>query len=117
MTFDGPLLTIERSAEPATCVDTDASSFAGSGSGVALDTEALLTRVVDPVGAVTTTVIVGATSPAASAGRTQDTEALPDAVHVQPVPSAETNVTPAGSVSVTATSTASDGPLLVAVSR
>jgi hypothetical protein len=43
----------------------------------------------------------------------QDTDTLPVFVQVQPVPIAETNVTPAGRVSVTETAAASEGPLLV----
>ena len=43
-------------------------------------------------------------------------ETLPLFEHVQPVPVADTNVTPAGSVSVTERLAASEGPLLVTVS-
>jgi hypothetical protein len=62
-------------------------------------------------GAVTTTVMLGAVVPVAKVGRVQVTDTLPVFVHVQPVPAAETNVTPAGRVSVTETEAASDGPL------
>jgi hypothetical protein len=46
-------------------------------------------------------------------GRVQDTDTLPVFVQVQPVPVAETKVTPAGRVSVTDRVAASDGPLFV----
>jgi hypothetical protein len=60
--------------------------------------------------------MVGAVAPAASEGRVQVTETLPELVQVQPVPVAETNVTPEGRVSVTVTFAASDGPLLAPTS-
>jgi hypothetical protein len=62
-------------------------------------------------------VIVGAVAPPANVGRVQVTEVLPTFVHVQPVPAAETNVTPAGNVSATETLAASDGPLFTATNE
>ena len=61
-------------------------------------------------GAVTTTVIAGAGAPAASVGRVHVTDMFAAFVHAQPPPAADTNVTPAGSVSSTDTLAASDGP-------
>ena len=58
--------------------------------------------------------MVGAVAPEASVGRVQDTDVLPVLEQVHPVPLAETNVTPAGRVSVTLTAAASDGPPLAA---
>ena len=49
-------------------------------------------------------------APVASAGRVQVTDTFPLFVHVQPVPAAEPNVTPAGSVSTTDSVAASEGP-------
>jgi hypothetical protein len=66
---------------------------------------------------VTVTVIVGAVVPAASAARVQVTETFPVFEHAQPVPVADTKVTPAGSVSVTLRFAASDGPLSVTTSE
>src|SRR5450631_343080 len=88
----------------------------GVGAFVVEETEAVLVSVVACAGAVTTTVMVGAVAPAASAGRVQVTETLPVFVQVQPVPVVDTKVTPAGRVSVTETEAASDGPLLTATS-
>ena len=47
----------------------------------------------------------------------QVTETLPVFEHTQPVPVADTKVTPAGSVSVTVRFAASDGPLFVTVNE
>ena len=47
----------------------------------------------------------------------QVTETFPLFVHVQPVPAAETNVTRSGSVSVTDTVAASDGPAFATTSE
>ena len=55
-------------------------------------------------------VIVGAVAPLARVARVHVTETLPVFVHAQPPPAADTKVTPAGSVSVTLTDAASDGP-------
>ncbi len=66
---------------------------------------------------MTVTVMTGAVADAASAGRVHVTETLPMLLHDHPPPEAETKVIPAGSVSVTETSAASDGPLLRTVSE
>ena len=58
-------------------------------------------------------MIVGAVVPVTSAGRAHDTDTFPVLTHVHPVPVADTNVTPAGSVSATDRLAASDGPLFV----
>jgi hypothetical protein len=55
--------------------------------------------------------MTGAVDPVVRAGRVQVTDTLPEFEHVQPVPVADTKVTPAGSVSVTVRLAASDGPL------
>jgi hypothetical protein len=81
-----------------------------TGSAVVEDTEAVLVRKAACVGAATTTVMVGAVAPAARVATVHETETLPVLVQAQPAPAAEMNVTPAGSVSVTATFDASDGP-------
>ena len=62
-------------------------------------------------------MIAGAAVPVASAGRVHATETLPLLVHVHPVPDADTNVTPAGRLSVTLSEAASDGPALVTASE
>src|SRR4051794_9329924 len=109
-TVAGPVLAIARSADALTPVVTDEVLFVGSGSLVVLDTLAVLVRLAAWFGAVTTTVMAGAVTPVATAGRVQATETLPVLVQVQPVPVADTNTTPAGSVSDTVTLAASDGP-------
>ena len=116
VTVAGPVLVMDRSADPVTVVLAVAVSLAGLGSGVADETVALLVSVPAWPGAVTTMVITGAVDPAVSVGRVQVTETLPALLHVQPAPMAETNVTPAGSVSATDRLAASDGPVLVTVS-
>src|SRR5450631_2409260 len=105
-----------RSAEAVTVVLAAEVLLAGGGSAVVELTLAVLDNVVAWAGAVTVTVIVGAVAPVASVGRVQVTETLPVLVQVQPVPVAETKVTPAGRVSVTETAVASDGPLLLVTS-
>ena len=90
-----------------TVVDTDDELFAEAGSFVEDDPAAVLTAVPADVGAVIETVIGGA-APEASDGRVQVTVVVP--LHDQPVPDAETNDAPAGSVSVTDTSVAVEGP-------
>ena len=60
--------------------------------------------------------MAGAVVPAASVARVQVTETLPVFEQAQPVPAAQTNVTPAGSVSATRTPVASDGPAFATVS-
>ena len=115
-TVAGPVLVIARSADAVTVVLADELLFAGSGSAVADDTVAVFDSEPAWAGAVTSTVIVGAVAPVASSGVVQVTDTLPAFVQVQPVPVADANVTPAGSVSVTETPVASEGPLLVTVS-
>src|SRR5450631_4438027 len=102
-----------RSAEAVTVVLAVEVLLAGTGSAVAEETTAVSVRVPACGGAVTVTVMVGAVVPVARVGRVQVTETLPAFVQVQPVPVADTKVTPAGRVSVTDTDAASDGPLSV----
>jgi hypothetical protein len=116
-TVAGPVLTMARSADAVTVVTATEVLFPGTGSVVALETVAVFDRLAPCTGAVTTTVIVGAAVPVASAGRVHVTDTFPTLPHVQPVPVAETNVTPAGRVSATDTFAASDGPLSVTTSE
>ena len=116
-TVAGPVLVIARSADAVTLVTAVEVLFAGFGSAVVEATEAVFVSDAAWVGAVTVTVIVGAVAPAASAGRVQVTETLPTLVHVQPVPVADTKVTPAGSVSITDRLAASEGPLFTTTSE
>jgi hypothetical protein len=106
-----------RSADALTEVVAVAVLFPGMGSAVGEATDAVLVSDAAWAGAVTTTVMLGAVAPATSAGRVQLTDTLPVFVQVQPVPVADTNVTPAGSVSVTARPLASEGPLLTTTSE
>jgi hypothetical protein len=115
-TLAGPDLLMDRSADAVTVVLTDEVLLPDVGSLVVLVTLAVLAMLPACAGAVTVTVMTGAVAPAAKAGRVQVTEMLALFVQVHPAPLAETNVTPAGSVSVTETLAASDGPLFVAVS-
>ena len=71
----------------------------------------LFVNVPACAGAVTTTVM-GALAPAARSARVQVTDVFATFVHAQPVPVAETNVTPVGKVSVTVRVAASEGPAL-----
>ena len=115
-------MTMDRSAAGPTAVVAVSVLLAGSGSGtarlavsataagIALLTVAVLTRMTVLAGAVTAIVMMGAVTVAASEGRVHVTEMLATLVHVQPVPAAETNVTPAGSVSLTDRLVALDGP-------
>jgi hypothetical protein len=114
-TVAGPVFVIARSAEGVTVVDVDEVLFAGVGSLVAELTVAVFVSVAPCAGAVTVTVISGADVPVAKAARVQVTETLPVFEHAQPVPVADTNVTPAGRVSVTVRFAASDGPLFETV--
>jgi hypothetical protein len=109
-TVAGPVLLIARSAEAVTVVVAVAVLFAGFGSAVVEATLAVLLKLPAWFGALTVTVITGAVAPAASAARVHVTDTLPVFEHDQPVPVADTNVTPAGSVSVTVRFAASDGP-------
>jgi hypothetical protein len=88
-------------------------SLFGEGSDVAEDTNAEFVIEEAVAGAVTTTVMAGAVAPEASDGRMHVTEALPEWEHDQPVPEADTNVTPGGRVSSTETLLARDGPWFV----
>ena len=111
VTDAGPVLTTARSADALTTVTTVELLFPGTGSAVVLDTDAVFDRLPACAGAVTTTVTSGAVVPVASTARVHVTDTLPVFVHTHPAPAADTNVTPAGSVSVTDTFAASDGPL------
>ena len=108
---------IARSADAVTVVLVVEVLFAALGSGVADVTVDVLVSVAACAGAVTTTVIVGAVAPVASAGRVHVADTFPTLVQVQPVPVADTNVTPAGSVSVTDRFAESDGPLFTTTSE
>jgi hypothetical protein len=114
-TVAGPVLTIARSADAVTVVLTTEVLFPGTGSDVVDETDAVFDRLPACAGAVTTTVIAGAVDPAVNAGRVHVTDTFPTLVHVHPVPVADTNVTPAGSVSVTERFAASEGPLSTTV--
>jgi hypothetical protein len=107
---------MDRSADAVTVVLAVAVLFPGVGSAVVDETLAVFVSAAACEGAVTTTAIAGAVAPVTRAGLVQLTETLPEFVHVQPVPAADTNVTPAGNVSATDTFAASDGPLFVTVS-
>ena len=116
-TVAGPVLAIARSADAVTAVSAVEVLFAGSGSAVVAVTDAVFDRVAACAGAVTTTVIVGAVTPVASAGLVQLTETLPTLVHVQPAPVADTKVIPTGSESETVSAVESDGPLFTTTSE
>ena len=88
----------------------------GEGSDVEEDTDAEFVIEEAVAGAVSTTVMAGAVAPEASDGRVHVIEALSALVHDQPVPEADTNVTPGGRESSTETSFARDGPWFVTVS-
>ena len=107
----GPVLVIDRSVDRAdTDVVTEAVLSALVGSGSLPLTVAVFVMVVAVAGVVTVIVNV-ALAPAASEPTVQVT--VPETL-VQPV-EAETNVTPAGRVSVTLTPVAGLGPLFLAV--
>src|SRR5438552_1270274 len=104
---------IDRSAEAVTVVDAVAVLLAGVGSEVEALTAAVLVMVPPSLGAVTTIVIVEGVPPVgARLALVQVTLALVP-LHVQPVPEALWKVTPAGSVSVTLTLVAVEGPPLL----
>ena len=108
---------IARSATPVTVVLVVAVLLAGLGSGVVAVTLALFSIVPAWACAWTTTVMTAADAPEASAAaRVHVTDTLPLFVQTQPVPVAEVNVTPAGSVSRTDNPEAEAGPLFVTVS-
>ena len=108
---------IARSADAVTPVVTDEELLATFGSAVVDATDAVFVSEPACAGAVTVTVITGAVAPVPRAARVQVTETLPVFEHTHPVPVADTNVTPAGNVSVTVRFAASDGPLLTTVSE
>ena len=96
-----------------TTVVLEELSLFADGSDVAEDTDAEFVIEEAWAGAVTTTVMAGAVAPEASDGRAHVTDALPEWAHDQPVPDADTNVTPGGRVSTTETLLARDGPWFV----
>lgn len=110
-TVAGPTLVTARSAEAVTVVFADDELLPATGSGVVVLIEELLVKVVACAGAVTTMVKL-VDDPVAQVARVQVTETLPALLHVQPplLGVTEPKVTPAGSVSVTVTFAASDGP-------
>ena len=116
-TVAGPVFVIARSADAPTNVDTDDVLLPATGSAVVADTDAVFVTGPACAGAVRVTVTVGAVAPVASAGRVQLTETLPVLVHTQPVPVADRNVTPVGSVSAIVTLAESDGPLFTTTSE
>ena len=81
--------------------------FADDGSLTADVTDTAFTAEPAVAGASIVTVIAGA-APTAIEGRVQVTVDVP--LQLQPVPDADTNVAPAGSVSVTEIEVAVDGP-------
>ena len=102
-----PLPAVGAAGTVLTVVEAEDELFADAGSFVAEPTEAVFVAVPAAGGALIATVIAGA-APEASDGRVQFTVVVP--LHDQPVPDAETNDAPAGSVSVTDTSVAVEGP-------
>ena len=76
--------TIDRSADAVTSWSTRRGVVRGVGVGRGRRHRRALVSVAACAGAVTTTVIVGAVAPVASAGRVQVTDTLPTFVHVQP---------------------------------
>ena len=116
-TVGGPSLAIARSALAVTVVVTVEELLPGTGSAVVDATDAVFDSEPAWFGAVTVTVITGADAPVVRAARVQVTDTLPVFAHAQPVPVADTNVTPAGRVSVTDRFTASDGPAFATVSE
>src|SRR5437870_4081404 len=110
----GALLVIPRSAA-RTVVVAMAVLLAGLGSEVAALAAAVLIMVPPSLGAVTTIVMGGAAPGGRLLARVQVTLALVP-LHVQPMPEALWKVTPAGSVSMTLTLLAVEGPALLTVS-
>src|SRR5262245_59367488 len=102
---------MERSARGTTVVCTEAAVWlAVFGSAVPALTEAVLTRMAPSAGAMTVMTMFGA-APTARLARVHVTVVGP--LQLQPVPLALTNVTPAGSASVTLTVAAVLGPALL----
>ncbi len=107
-------LVIERSATGSTVVVALAELFAGVGSPVAEETLAVL--VIDPVDGGVTLIVIVTLPPFAMVPGEQVTTPLAW-LQVPCVETAETNATPEGSVSVTTTLAALDGPRLDATSE
>ncbi len=102
-----PDCAIERSARAKTVDVVEAPLLAEAGSFVADETPAVLT--MDPASAgVVTEIEIGEAAVTPSEGSVHVTGPVPE--QVQPAPLADTNVVPAGSVSVTDTELACDGP-------
>ena len=99
-----------RSASGSTVVSAVEVLLAGAGSGVVAVTVAVFDSVAAWTGAVTTTVMVAAVPPDVSKGSVQVADTFPAFEQLHPDPVADTNVTPAGSVSVTDRPAASAGP-------
>ncbi len=116
VTLAGPVLVTAKFAEAVTVVFAIAVLLPETGSAVVEATDAVFVIVVGWPGAVTT-MVKAVDDPVFQAARVHDTETLPVLLHVQPplLGLTETNVTPAGSVSVTLTLAASDGPRFCAV--
>src|SRR5688572_26949856 len=87
----------------------DAALLAGSGSGSAAETEALLVRL-DPAGALTVVSIMTVALLSAASGPSAQVRIRPDRVQVGGPGEEETNVTSGGRVSTTVTDVTSDGP-------
>ena len=107
-------MVIERSAEAVTVVVSVAVLLPVFASLVEELTVAVLVIVPPSLGAVTTMVMAVA-APGAKLARVQVTTP-PAWLQVQPLPEALTNVTPAGSVSLTLTEVAVLGPALFTLS-
>src|SRR5439155_789530 len=110
------VLMIDRSAEAVTVVDAVAVLLAGLGSEVAALTAAVLVMVPPSLGAVTTIVIVEGVPPVGARLARVQVTLYSTPLRAQPVPLALWKVTPAGSVSVTLTLLAVEGPPLLTVS-
>ena len=108
-----PLCPIERSARAKTVDGVTAVLFVAAESAVDAETVAELERLPASAGAVTA-IEMGAAAPMPSDGSVQVTGPVPE--HDQPVPPADTNATPAGSVSTTESELACDGPALATLS-
>ena len=107
-------LEMARSALRSSGASTVEVLLLGSGSGVSLETVAvLLTEPLAEASSSTATVIVtgAALAPAARAGRLQRTVGAVSA-HDHPLPLAERSVRPAGMESVATTDAADPGPAL-----
>jgi len=107
-----PVFVIDRSADVPTVVEVEAVLLPPLGSDVVDDNEAVFETVPAVVGA--TAIVTVADPPLAIVPRLQETVAAP--AHVPCVDDVETNVTPEGSGSLTATSAAGLGPAFERVS-